>query len=188
MFGHAAAVKPTRITDEIAAWSAPANGFQPRSKPRVHLAARKIHASRRSGKPQTPTATPRSRVSDCGRCTRFAAAEVATRPSQSGSEGPPVAANTSGQPKRTGGPHQLTARISRRCPRVLVAAARPRPGLRNDGGKPVGSPVLRLWNESRTNRARIADSIPIGFRSRPHIVGGGSATTKSCNRLTRLPP
>jgi len=31
------------------------------------------------------------------------------------------------------------------------------------GGAPVDSVVLKLWNESRTNRARIADSLLVGF-------------------------
>ncbi len=31
------------------------------------------------------------------------------------------------------------------------------------GGAPVDSVVPKLWNESRTNRARIADSLLVGF-------------------------
>jgi len=31
--------------------------------------------------------------------------------------------------------------------------------------------VLKLWNESRTNRARIADSPPVRVRSRRHLAG-----------------
>jgi hypothetical protein len=55
------------MTDR-AAWWAPANGFQPCSEPRVHLAPRKIHASRRSGKrcrkhPSRPAR--RAAASDC---------------------------------------------------------------------------------------------------------------------------
>lgn len=48
-------------------------------------------------------------------------------------------------------------------------------------GKLCGRPVLKLWNESRTNRARIADSTVVRIRSRPHVVACGSPTTKSCN-------
>lgn len=33
----------------------------------------------------------------------------------------------------------------------------------NNGGTPVDNVVLKLWNESRTNRARIADSSLVGF-------------------------
>src|SRR5262245_57402693 len=46
--------------------------------------------------------------------------------------------------------------------------------------RPVASSVLKLWNESRTNRARIADSIPVGIRSRPHLVACPGRPTKSC--------
>ena len=42
--------------------------------------------------------------------------------------------------------------------------------------------VIKLWNESRTNRARIADSIAVGIRSRRHLVVASVATTKSGNR------
>src|SRR5262245_43633888 len=31
------------------------------------------------------------------------------------------------------------------------------------------SPVLKLWNDSGTNRARIADSTFVGIRSRPYL-------------------
>ena len=48
-------------------------------------------------------------------------------------------------------------------------------------GKLCGRPVLKLWNESRTNRARIADSTVVRIRSRPHVVACGAPTTKSCN-------
>ena len=48
--------------------------------------------------------------------------------------------------------------------------------------KAVGAPVLKLWNESRTNRARIADSVVVGIRSRPHLVGRPLRATKSCKR------
>src|SRR5262245_12688069 len=54
--------------------------------------------------------------------------------------------------------------------------------------RPVASSVLKLWNESRTNRARIADSIPVGIRSRPHLVAWPGHTTKSCKRPTKLVP
>jgi len=47
-------------------------------------------------------------------------------------------------------------------------------------GKVCGEPVLSLWNESRTNRARIADSVLVGIRSRPHLVARPVRTTKSC--------
>jgi hypothetical protein len=47
--------------------------------------------------------------------------------------------------------------------------------------------VIKLWNESRTNRARIADSIAVGIRSRRHLVVASVATTKSGNcRQTRI--
>src|SRR5262245_38372667 len=42
-----------------------------------------------------------------------------------------------------------------------------------------GRPVIKLWNESRTNRARIADSIAVGIRSRRHLVVVSLLTTKS---------
>jgi hypothetical protein len=48
--------------------------------------------------------------------------------------------------------------------------------------KAVGAPVLKLWNESRTNRARIADSVIVGIRSRQHLVGRPLRATKSCKR------
>src|SRR5258708_2958268 len=41
-------------------------------------------------------------------------------------------------------------------------------------------PVLKLWNESRTNRARIADSIPVRIRSRLPLVARRADTPKSC--------
>jgi hypothetical protein len=41
---------------------------------------------------------------------------------------------------------------------------------------------LRPWNESRTNRARIADSGPVGIRSRQYVVALAVLTTKSCKR------
>src|SRR5215469_15919539 len=50
-------------------------------------------------------------------------------------------------------------------------------------GKAVGAPVLKLWNESRTNRARIADSVVVGIRSRPHLVARRLRTTKSCQAI-----
>jgi hypothetical protein len=37
-----------------------------------------------------------------------------------------------------------------------------------------------VWNESRTNRARIADSGPVGIRSRQYVVALALLTTKSC--------
>ena len=75
----------------------------------------------------------------------------------------------------------FTARIFQALPRVAHRGgmASGRPAIT---GSPVGSPVLKLWNESRTNRARIADSLHVRFRSRPHIVADQSPTTKSCNR------
>jgi len=42
-----------------------------------------------------------------------------------------------------------------------------------------GKPVIKLWNESRTNRARIADSVAVGIRSRRHLVVASVLTTKS---------
>src|SRR5215469_13346243 len=50
-------------------------------------------------------------------------------------------------------------------------------------GKAVGAPVLKLWNESRTNRARIADSVVVGIRSRPHLVAWPLHATKSCKAI-----
>jgi hypothetical protein len=44
----------------------------------------------------------------------------------------------------------------------------------------VGSPVFKLWNESRTNRARIADSLLVRIRSRRHVVACSGHTTTSC--------
>jgi hypothetical protein len=46
--------------------------------------------------------------------------------------------------------------------------------------KAVMSSVLNLWNESRTNRARIADSAAVGIRSRPHLVAPPAHATRSC--------
>jgi hypothetical protein len=46
----------------------------------------------------------------------------------------------------------------------------------------VGSPVFKLWNESRTNRARIADSTVVRIRSRRHVVARSGRTTTSCKR------
>jgi hypothetical protein len=43
-------------------------------------------------------------------------------------------------------------------------------------------PLLSRWNESRTNRARIADSGPVGIRSRQYVVALAVLTTKSCKR------
>jgi hypothetical protein len=43
-------------------------------------------------------------------------------------------------------------------------------------------PVIKLWNESRTNRARIADSLAVGIRSRRHLVAASVPTTKSGKR------
>jgi hypothetical protein len=55
-------------------------------------------------------------------------------------------------------------------------------------GKGCGSPVLKLWNESRTNRARIADSVVVGIRSRPYLVAQPLHATKSCKRSKRREP
>jgi hypothetical protein len=44
----------------------------------------------------------------------------------------------------------------------------------------VGRPVFKLWNESRTNRARIADSTIVRIRSRRHVVAPSGRTTTSC--------
>src|SRR5262245_51969177 len=40
-------------------------------------------------------------------------------------------------------------------------------------------PVVKLWNESRTNRGRIADSLPVGFRSLPYLAPTLLGATKS---------
>ena len=94
------------------------------------------------------------------------------------------------RPRRGGetgaGPVPSLRAFSRQCQGLPIAAARDRPAARRRGS-PVGSPVLKLWNESRTNRARIADSIPVGFRSRPYIVVGRCPATKSCNRTDTMP-
>jgi len=74
------------MTDRAGGW-APANGFQPRSEPGVHLAARKIHASRRSGKRcRNPIATRSaySHASDRGGCAKFRRCEVEAIASRSG--------------------------------------------------------------------------------------------------------
>ena len=247
------------MTDRAGGW-APANGFQPRSEPGVHLAARKIHASRRSGKrcrkhPSRPAR--RAAASDCitiglrrsaGAGTRRPVGRhvapgamlstrrpVGFRPRRGGrerrwspslhcahfpgsAEGCPsrrlrqvsplrgrsdcitVRLGRSGGRRhcRRSGIHgsarrfstsarrsdrrwPFTARIFQALPRVAHRGgmASGRPAIT---GSPVGSPVLKLWNESRTNRARIADSLHVRFRSRPHIVADQSPTTKSCNR------
>src|SRR5262245_61097167 len=57
--------------------------------------------------------------------------------------------------------------------------------------KPCGWLVLKLWNESRTNRGRIADSQPVGIRSRlyldmtthSHTIGGAAATASAAKWL-----
>jgi hypothetical protein len=59
---------------------------------------------------------------------------------------------------------------------------------RQASGKAVGAPVLKLWNESRTNRARIADSVIVGIRSRRHLVARPLRATKSCKRSKRREP
>jgi hypothetical protein len=48
--------------------------------------------------------------------------------------------------------------------------------------RPSAEPLLSRWNESRTNRARIADSGPVGIRSRQYVVALAVLTTKSCKR------
>src|SRR5918995_5095245 len=40
-------------------------------------------------------------------------------------------------------------------------------------------PVVKLWNESRTKRARIGDSPTVGVRSRPYAAPGSWGATKS---------
>jgi hypothetical protein len=192
------------MTDR-AAWWAPANGFQPRSEPRVHLARRKIHASQRSGKPQTPIATrsARSHASVRGGCAksrrcRSRSACITVRLGRPLGEtilpGAPTnrrAAPATGRPlgfrpRRRAGAAPVTSLHGAHFPGTAEGCPTWRHGLRTARDKqresPVGSPVLKLWNESRTNRARIADSIHVGFRSRPHIVADRSPTTKSCNK------
>ena len=183
------------MTDR-AAWWAPANGFQPRSEPGVHLAARKIHASRRSGKRcRNPHRDPlgvrpreRSRRlrqvsplrgrSDCI-TVRLGRSGGRRHCRRSGIHGSARRFSTSA--RRSDRRWPFTARIFQALPRVAHRGgmASGRPAIT---GSPVGSPVLKLWNESRTNRARIADSLHVRFRSRPHIVADQSPTTKSCNR------
>jgi hypothetical protein len=102
------------------------------------------------------------------------------------STGWPVVFDLGADGQSGAGPVPSLRAFSRQCRGLPIAAARDPRGSRDDGGSPVGSPVLKLWNESRTNRARIADSIHVGFRSRPHIVGGRSPTTKSCNRTDTI--
>src|SRR5215216_2964520 len=43
----------------------------------------------------------------------------------------------------------------------------------------LARPPLKLWNESRTNRARIADSRRLPFRSPQHLAWGWPAGTRS---------
>jgi hypothetical protein len=126
------------MTDR-AAWWAPANGFQPRSEPRVHLATRKIHASQRSGKPQTPIATrsARSHASIRGGCAksrrcRSRSACITIR-----------VGNPSGERRHCPAPPQTGGQ---RCPRVGVGF-RPRRGGRE-----------RRW--SRPSTARIFQALP----------------------------
>src|SRR5262249_7722923 len=57
--------------------------------------------------------------------------------------------------------------------------------------KRCGWLVLKLWNESRTNRGRIADSQPVGIRSRLHLgmathshtIGGAAAAASAAKWL-----
>jgi hypothetical protein len=90
------------------------------------------------------------------------------------------------RPRRRAGAAPVTSLHGAHFPGTAEGCPSRRHGLRTARDKqresPVGSPVLKLWNESRTNRARIADSIHVGFRSRPHIVADRSPTTKSCNK------
>ena len=90
------------------------------------------------------------------------------------------------RPRRRAGAAPVTSLHGAHFPGTAEGCPSWRHGLRTARDKqresPVGSPVLKLWNESRTNRARIADSIHVGFRSRPHIVADRSPTTKSCNK------
>jgi hypothetical protein len=196
------------MTDR-AAWWAPANGFQPRFEPRVHLATRKIHASQRSGKRcrKRPTRAARRLVTGAiaAAAPSFAAAEVEALASWSGEEGPRPGRRHWPVPRKPAG-SAVHGSARRPCARTAGAGAGPVPSPRYSPGtaegcpsrrhggpprprqweSPVGSPVFKLWNESRTNRARIADSIHVGFRSRPHIVADRSPTTKSCNRTDTI--
>jgi hypothetical protein len=54
-------------------------------------------------------------------------------------------------------------RIHPRPDASAKAGVHPPKRLSRRGEAPVYSVVLKLWNESRTNRARIADSLLVGF-------------------------
>jgi hypothetical protein len=56
-----------------------------------------------------------------------------------------------------------TGPISRRVTNHPASPMRRRYLASGHGGTPVDNLVLKLWNESRTNRARIADSSLVGF-------------------------
>jgi hypothetical protein len=74
--------------------------------------------------------------------------------------------------------------LPRHCARSraagLTAANRPHLAAAMARESLVGSPVFKLWNESRTNRARIADSMLVRIRSRRHVVACSGHTTTSC--------
>jgi hypothetical protein len=144
-------VKLTGITDR-AAWWAPANGFQPRSEPRVHLAARKIHASQRSGKRRASAhRDPHARVA--GRAIaaiapNFTAVEVDALASRSGQEGRPS------QPARSAcpgtGPRRRWSRPFRRAHFPGTAEGCPSRGHRpaHDNGKALWGALCLICGTS----------------------------------------
>jgi hypothetical protein len=80
------------------------------------------------------------------------------------------------------------ARNIQHAPARFFTAARRRRYHTMRRDKAVMSSVLNLWNESRTNRARIADSAVVGIRSRPHLVAGPATATRSCKPCAAVPP
>jgi hypothetical protein len=84
----------------------------------------------------------------------------------------------SGAPPRSIAPFIDGDRRERPGRRLLALGAAVCTTMRRD--KAVMSSVLNLWNESRTNRARIADSAAVGIRSRPHLVAPPAHATRSC--------
>jgi hypothetical protein len=206
------AVKPTRITDEIAR----RGGLLPMGSSRA-LSRACISQRGRYMLPGGPAnaaanahcgplgAQPRVIAGGCARSSRLPKSKrlhhgpvrrvppgEATLPARAkpGAALPPTGWPVGFRPRRGGLERAGAPSLHRRhfpgtaegCPSRRHSFGRP--AMTGEG--PVGSPVLKLWNESRTNRARIADSIHVGFRSRPHIVAGRSPTTKSCNRTDTI--
>jgi hypothetical protein len=75
------------------------------------------------------------------------------------------------------------ASSGRPCPKCPTSRLQTIGGeLSRTSHKLSAEPLLSRWNESRTNRARIADSGPVGIRSRQYVVALAVLTTKSCKR------